>query len=357
VITKQPVLVMIQGPAPGSFYKLPDNRVVSIGRSSRNTIRAVSRSVSRFHCEVAWVNGRWQLTDLNSKKGTLVNGELVEGKCELFPGDVIRISTTVFRFDMIDESALNDSAMVAIMEAELNQRLSLKGEGSVSLDEIRARSRLESKEIQERRRAKQRVVRANLAFLGVTAAMLGVAVTGVLLFAHRRADVNSPTGTRTQARAQAALVAAEQLRESGDRAAAAATLRDLLERFPATESAPVAQQELRELNWAAAEEALGGLRPLETSGDFAGALALCDAIDTGDDRTLADVVRERREFTVRLAHASYRTAERTAQKHLQDGDSGSALEVYRHAAERVGVPELVEKAQDAMADLGGTGSG
>ena len=31
----QPVLIMIQGPEPGSIYKLPDNRVTTIGRSSR----------------------------------------------------------------------------------------------------------------------------------------------------------------------------------------------------------------------------------------------------------------------------------------------------------------------------------
>jgi pSer/pThr/pTyr-binding forkhead associated (FHA) protein len=356
-ITKQPILVMIQGPEPGSFYKLPDNRVVSIGRSSRNTIRAVSRSVSRFHCEVAWVNGRWELTDLNSKKGTLVNGELIEGRCELFPGDIVRVSTTVFRFDMIDETSLNDSAMVAIMEAELNQRLSLKGEASVSLDEIRARSRLESKEIQQRRRDKQRVLKVNVAFLGVFVAMVGVAVTGVLLFAHRRATINSPSGAVTQARAKAALESALAARDSGNRSGAMAQLEDLIEQFPAAEAALPAQRELRELQWTQAEEALRAVGPLESRGEYSRALAIYDRINTRADRALEDFVRNRREFTVRLAYASYRATERAARQHLAQGEAAAALEGYRQAAQRLGVPELVQKARDAIAEINGAVSG
>ncbi len=72
---RQPVLIVIQGPEPGIIYRLPENRVTTIGRSTRNSIVVVNPDVSRFHCELSYVNGRWELHDLNSKKGTIINGE------------------------------------------------------------------------------------------------------------------------------------------------------------------------------------------------------------------------------------------------------------------------------------------
>ncbi len=61
------------------IYRLPENRVTTIGRSTRNSIVVVNPDVSRFHCELSYVNGRWELHDLNSKKGTIVNGEGLDG--------------------------------------------------------------------------------------------------------------------------------------------------------------------------------------------------------------------------------------------------------------------------------------
>ena len=156
---------MIQGPEPGTVYKLPDNRVTTVGRSSRNTIRAVSSSVSRFHCEVSWVNGQWELNDLNSKRGTFVNGERVTDKWALSPGDIIRTATTLFRFDMIDENVLKDGAIVAIMEAGLDQKLDTKQEAPGSLDDIRMRSRLEGDSTLEERHRPSDRPRINLVFL------------------------------------------------------------------------------------------------------------------------------------------------------------------------------------------------
>jgi tetratricopeptide (TPR) repeat protein len=187
--------------------------------------------------------------------------------------------------------------------------------------------------------------------------MIGVAMTGVLLFAHRRAAINSPSGAATQARASAALKSAFAARDAGDLDGAMTQLVDLLEHYPATEAAVPAQRELRELQWAQAEELLKVVAPLESSGEYDRALAVYDRIDTRADPALEDFVRERREFTVRLAHASYRATERAARKHLAQGDAAAALAGYRRAAAHVGVPELVEKAREAIAQIDGAASG
>ncbi len=105
---QKPILVMIQGEMPGEKWKIDPTRVTSIGRSVRNKIQLLSPSVSRFHCEIAFSNGLWYISDLNSRKGTLLNGKDVENREVMTPGDVIRISGNLFRFT--DEQELEDMA-------------------------------------------------------------------------------------------------------------------------------------------------------------------------------------------------------------------------------------------------------
>lgn len=313
MITKQPVLIMIQGPEPGSFYKLPDNRVTTIGRSSRNTLRALGPSVSRFHCEVCWVNGRWELNDLNSKKGTLVNGRRIEDKLVLHAGDIIRLSTIVFRFDMIEESALRDGAMMAIVEAGMDTKLAPKGAVTGSLEDIRARSRLEVLDGPTSRRPKVKTL--NLAFLGVTAAAIGIGATAFIL--HTRARASRPP-TR-QAEQQAARTASEARRE---------------------------------VTWATVQQMLSEVPELERQGNYAAALALYDEIEALHPAApLLDLVKTCRQYTVRLAHVSFDTVKEAAEARLTAGDRPAALELYRRARERIGVPELVGEADAKIAEL------
>ncbi len=103
---QQPILVMIQGEMPGERWKIDPTRVTSIGRSVRNKVQLLSPSVSRFHCEIAFSNGLWYISDLNSRKGTLLNGRDVENREVMKPGDVIRISGNLLRFT--DEKELED---------------------------------------------------------------------------------------------------------------------------------------------------------------------------------------------------------------------------------------------------------
>jgi cardiolipin synthase A/B len=63
----------------------------SIGRSKENDIVVADALVSRRHARVTLAEGACTLADLGTGNGTLVNGERVEGRRLLAPGDVVSI--------------------------------------------------------------------------------------------------------------------------------------------------------------------------------------------------------------------------------------------------------------------------
>lgn len=65
--------------------------VTLIGRHPRATIRLDDAFVSTEHAQLDWHDGRWWLTDLQSRNGTLLNGRLVTAPTGLRYGDVIAI--------------------------------------------------------------------------------------------------------------------------------------------------------------------------------------------------------------------------------------------------------------------------
>ncbi len=349
---KQPVLIMIQGPEPGSFHKLPDNRVTTIGRSSRNTLRAVSPSVSRFHCEVACVDGSWELTDLNSRKGTIVNGERIEGRCKLKPADIIRVGATVFRFDLADEGSLQDGAMVAIMEAELDQKLMPKGEVAGSLDDIRWRSRLDGETTREDRHADRRGVRANAIFLGIVLVAVGAAVAGLLAYAHERAAAPQAEADRMEARARALVDGARAALKSGDAAGALDKLAAVDKDLSRTRAAQEVPQLRTAAVWAVAQQKLALVEQREAEGDYAGALAVHEELrKLPPDKPLEDLLARQHTYTVRLATVAFKALDQAAQQRVAGGDAKAALDAYRRAEARIGVPELVAQAQARIAAL------
>ena len=348
----QPVLIMIQGPEPGSFYKLPDNRVTAIGRSSRNTIRAVSPSVSRFHCEISCVNGRWELTDLNSKKGTIVNGRPIEGKYCLRAGDIIRVGAAVFRFDRMDETALQDGAMVAIMEAELDQKLVTKGEALGSLDDILARSRLEAEQAAQERRHERDALKTNLIFLGAVAAAVVIAVSAFLAYAHRSALGPQRQARDRQQRAEGLYADALADLKAGRRPDALQKLRALLDDYADTPVARDADATREDALWAVAQEKVALVTDREGDGDYAAALGVYDELtELAPDDLLKGLLAQRREYTVRLAHAFYKSLKQAAEERAAAGDARAALDLYRRARDRAGLPELVSEASARIEEL------
>lgn len=73
---------------------VPIGNKISIGRNSSNQMVLPSQSVSNYHAQIYFEDGRYMLEDLNSTNGTFINGIKVDKK-NLQPRDEIRISQTV----------------------------------------------------------------------------------------------------------------------------------------------------------------------------------------------------------------------------------------------------------------------
>ncbi len=73
-----------------------------IGRGDDCEIQLNDPSVSRVHCRMMTMDGCVSLTDLDSRWGTFVNGQVVES-CDLKPGDRIRIGETVLKLEIVGE--------------------------------------------------------------------------------------------------------------------------------------------------------------------------------------------------------------------------------------------------------------
>ena len=326
--TRQAVLIMIQGPEPGSVYKLPDNRVSTIGRSSRNSINVVSPSVSRFHCEIVWMNGEWMLSDLNSRKGTMINNEWVNGRMALAPGDLIRMTNTVFRFDLVDEKIRTDEAMLAISEAMLEQRLQKKGEAVPRLDDIVLRSRLDAEADQAAAVTHTASLRRNVSLLTTTAVVV-VVVSASLLFWAYRVRGRPP--------------------ERGD---AAARPTDGTPASPSAENLRKAARARADADWRVIEEALGEVSSFEIEANYTAALAYYERLERLElGAAAAALVRVRKDQTTRLARAHFTSTDERARRLLAEGKGLVARGLYHTLSERIGLPDLAQQARDKAAAI------
>ncbi len=91
-------LHVIEGPDEGATYALPDHEPQLIGRSTE-ALPITDHEVSRRHAELTPDGGTWLLRDLDSKNGTLVNGNRIDGRTPLERGDRITCGSTVLLFD------------------------------------------------------------------------------------------------------------------------------------------------------------------------------------------------------------------------------------------------------------------
>jgi hypothetical protein len=89
--------LVIAGPAKDSTIPLPDGEA-TLGRDPTNAVAMADASVSRKHCLLRREeDGRFQIKDLDSRNGTLVNGLVVKEQW-LRHGDEIATGDSVFLF-------------------------------------------------------------------------------------------------------------------------------------------------------------------------------------------------------------------------------------------------------------------
>ena len=87
---------MIAGPSKDSTIALTESEA-TVGRDPANAVALVDPSVSRKHCLLRPEDGRFQIRDLDSRNGTLVNGLPVKEQW-LRHGDEIATGDSVFLF-------------------------------------------------------------------------------------------------------------------------------------------------------------------------------------------------------------------------------------------------------------------
>ena len=98
----RPRLLVIAGPSKDSTLPLPDAEA-ALGRDPTNAVSVPDASVSRKHCLIRREeDGRFQIKDMDSRNGTLVNGLAIKEQW-LRHGDQIATGDSVFLFLLEDE--------------------------------------------------------------------------------------------------------------------------------------------------------------------------------------------------------------------------------------------------------------
>ena len=85
---------------PGGASIDVDRPDVLVGRHTECDVRLPLPDVSRRHCRLQFVEGAWQVLDLNSLNGVQVNGEAVL-QAPLNRGDKLKIGGFVFAIDLV----------------------------------------------------------------------------------------------------------------------------------------------------------------------------------------------------------------------------------------------------------------
>jgi two-component system, NtrC family, sensor kinase len=103
-----PSLFVIQGRDQGKRFELRDP-CVRIGREKGNTVQLHDTEVSRFHAELHWQDGQYDLVDLGSSNGTYVNSQLAAHQL-LSSGDRVQVGRTLMIFTAGEELVSHDRA-------------------------------------------------------------------------------------------------------------------------------------------------------------------------------------------------------------------------------------------------------
>ena len=94
-------------------YPVEKNRILKIGRSDQNNIIIDETAVSSVHAEIEFEAGGYYITDIQSKNGTFVDGELVISR-KLKNENIISIGIYSLRFQNEDnENQLEKSDSVS----------------------------------------------------------------------------------------------------------------------------------------------------------------------------------------------------------------------------------------------------
>jgi pSer/pThr/pTyr-binding forkhead associated (FHA) protein len=94
---------LLKGSHAGKEVKLPTPKCLS-GRNDDCHLKPQSEAVSRRHCVIITTDSEVMIRDLNSRNGTIVNGEKITGDTVLLNGDNVKVGPLEFEM-MIEHTA------------------------------------------------------------------------------------------------------------------------------------------------------------------------------------------------------------------------------------------------------------
>jgi transcriptional regulator with GAF, ATPase, and Fis domain len=112
----RPRLLVIAGPSKDTLIPLSEAEA-TIGRDPASAVAIVDPSVSRKHCVVRREDDRFQIKDLDSRNGTLVNGTPVKEQW-LRHGDEIATGDSAFLFLLEEEDRVSPASRVEFDETQ-----------------------------------------------------------------------------------------------------------------------------------------------------------------------------------------------------------------------------------------------
>ena len=110
-------LVVREGPKWTDVFRLVEGRTVTIGRAPTNQIVIKDDRCSRNHAEVFSSKGKWTLRDLDSRNGTEIHGNRIEGDYVLSAGDIFRVAHAQLAFVHDLSTAFPDTSAIEEIES------------------------------------------------------------------------------------------------------------------------------------------------------------------------------------------------------------------------------------------------
>lgn len=102
-------LIVLHGEYQGREIPLPET-IFMIGRDEGCHLRPHCPRVSRKHCAIATWAGKVRIRDLQSRNGTYVNDQRVQGEMVVSDGDQLRVGSHLFAFQI----KVNDQVPLAL---------------------------------------------------------------------------------------------------------------------------------------------------------------------------------------------------------------------------------------------------
>jgi pSer/pThr/pTyr-binding forkhead associated (FHA) protein len=126
--------LILESEAGPKAYELDPARPATLGRSRENAIVLPDEHASRVHARVQCREGRWFVADLDSRNGTLLDGESIRGETPLENGHEITVGASRLRFEVDAGASVESGPVTRVIEtAHGDSTTHLRGDALTTL--------------------------------------------------------------------------------------------------------------------------------------------------------------------------------------------------------------------------------